>query len=244
MRFCDRCNAVVGWFASYCDVCGERVGSGAVAADKSPAPAENTEVEKELFTAHIRVLHRFKEQVARIQKDARRTERTLDDLESRKSGLDVHRTLLGLSERVIDLEHEWEDIQRSYNAQSEALEEDFAERLALLESDIELAPDHQEAVDGELRELLNGLEQSEEKLREMGRRIQLAEARHKSRVFGVRTGPKGTLWLGVLAFALAAGGAAYGVLVAELPPRDLALALLPAWLGICILFLNARAKLG
>lgn len=246
VRFCDQCNSVVGWYAEICEECGGRIGGGngkATAVAAAPAaPAAPAVVEKDLFKAHLRLIHRFKEQATHLGRAADRAEAALEDLAGKSPTPETRRSLLGFSERLLELEQEWEDLQRNYNTQSESIEEEFLDRIPDLEADIELSHEHQNAIESEVRSFLELLETLDRRQREIGRKLDVAIARHRSRVFGLSTSPRGTIVLGVLALAFAAAGAAHGILVSGLPPRELAIALIPAWAGICALFLNARAK--
>jgi hypothetical protein len=242
VRFCNQCNAVVGWYAEFCDSCGGSVGEEKPKTAPAPPAIDIPSIEKELFKAHLRLIHRFKEQAVRLGRSVERIEASLQELRGRRRNPENKRALLGLSERLLGKEQEWEDIQRAYNTQSEGVEEEYLERIDQLEADIEMSPEHQAALEREGVSLHGILEALEQRIRDTGRLLDVVTARYQSRVLGLSTGPRGTLTLGILCFVLAAAGAAWGIVIAQLPPRDLGLALLPAWVGLCALFLNARAK--
>ena len=73
-RFCNACNAVVGWYAIHCDLCGNRI--DAEPADPSPSSANVAQMvrssESDLFTSQMRLLHRFAEESSRLQKGVSR----------------------------------------------------------------------------------------------------------------------------------------------------------------------------
>lgn len=241
VRFCDGCNAVVGWYAIHCESCGIRL-KGRDGGDEDGARLDPDSLGGQLFKAHLRLIHRSRERAERLNKSVDRWTARVADLEARLPKASARAGLDQAGERLLDLEEEWGEIQRAFNRQSEVIEEDFNERQSEMEVDIELGPEHQAAVEEEVSALLELLEGSQESLVEAGRRLDLARARAKSGILGLGSSARGTLVLGVIALFLSLGGVSYGLFLARIPPLQLALSVGPAWLGLCLLFLNARAK--
>ncbi|MAG57021.1 MAG: hypothetical protein CMJ83_12065 [Planctomycetes bacterium] len=234
---------MIGWYAAFCDECGMKVGE-ASAEGRAPDPTsrEVNSVEKDLYKAHLRLIHRSIERTAKVKKECDRITRALTGCEANPRLPDNVKKVLGLSERLLDLEQDWEDLQHGYNRESESIEEEFLGRIDELEADLELSPHHQEAIDTEVTTLTRSLEESEESLRETGRFLDVVRSRQKSGVLGSGLGGASATVIGLIALLMAAGGAAYGILVARLPARELAGALVPAWIGICLVILSSRGR--
>jgi hypothetical protein len=240
-RFCDSCNAVIGWYASYCDECGMRLGETVTESAPTGAPAERTSpsLERDLFQAHLRLIHRFREQSENLKKECRRVERVIKTVEVDPKRPENVRKLVGMAERLLDLEHDWEDLQHQYNRQSESLEEDFLARGSELSADLELAPEHQLAVEEEVRLFAVSLEEAETDLRETGRFLDVVRGRQTSRVLGIG-GTKGTTLVFCVALAFTLGGGAHGVFRLGIDPVDMAVVLGPAVVGLIVLYWHAR----
>jgi len=242
-RFCDACNAVIGWFAAYCDECGARVGEARLRGQSPDSSIrEVSSIEKDLYQAHIRLVHRHIESADTIKKECDKITRSLKAIEGHPQKIENVKKCLVLTERLIDLEQDWEELQHRYNRHSEGVEEEFLSRIDELEADLELSPGHQEAVEAEVSRFMSTLEEGEESLRETGRFLDIVRARQKSGVLGLWGGSGGIVSAGLLALLLASGGAAYGLVWAQLPVWDLAAALVPAWVGICLLLVQARSQ--
>ena len=222
VRFCDGCNSVISWHADVCEECGANADTQ---PEGSSAIRSSNEVEKDLFRAHLRLLHRAKADVEMLGKEIAPLERKLKVLGAKPKQA-ATAEVTKLADRVLELEQVWEEIQRTYNRQAESVEEDFVERTAELEADLELTVDHQEAVDTEVLALHRGLEKEDARLRELGQGIQRLEAQRRSGVLGFSLqrpgGRAGLAILGMLLFGL---GAYLGTTRFGLSPAALALIL-------------------
>lgn len=208
-RFCNSCSAVIGWYATFCEECGMKASGEPAEAVRSQA-VDSTPAQKDLFRAHMRVIHRHKEQLSDLQKKQRRIGQRVQRLDRQPDG-GTSGELVDLSDEVVQLEQDWEDIQRSYNRQSENIEEDFLQRIDELEADLELAPDQQYAIEQEIRAFVEGLEKSEEEIRETARLLDILRAKGRRGGVALPGGGIRAAVLGLLALALLACGAVAGV---------------------------------
>lgn len=232
VRFCDNCNAVIGWYSTFCEECGLKLGESDGAPKLGVPEAES--VERDLFRAHMRLLHRHREQTAILERNLAKSTKLLTKLESGRDP-EAQKSILLLSEKLLDFEQDWEDVQHTYNRQSESIEEEFLARIDELEADLELDPEHQEAVDTELGHLMEALEKFEESLRNFGRRLDVVKDRQSSRILSLGAGTGGRLLLFLLAMGLPAAGLAWGIVMGGLDPRNLAIAAAPCVLAIAVL---------
>lgn len=239
VRFCGHCNAVVGWYATFCSDCGLSLAGARGTAKPNSDPGKR---EKEYFRAQMRICHRAREEALHLHDEIRRQGERVANLEGQRVTTQLRQEVLVCSERLLDLEQEWEDVQRRFNASTENLEEALSSEVADLASHVNLPEELQEAIREEGHALETTLTEAEEDLRRVRRERDLLQARCKNSWSGFATGSTATLWLGIGALICAALGACWGVLVADLEPQPLVLSLLPAWLGLIALFLNARAK--
>lgn len=243
VRFCDSCNAVIGWYASYCEECGLAVAEED-RGDAQGSEDQVTQVQRDLYKAHVRLAHRFHERAAHLNKQVVWLRKAVDREEGRPGSSESEQRLLLLAEKLLDLEEEWEEVQRAYNKGSETIEEEFLERIDELEADLELPPDLQHAVNEEVVGLVRLMEEIEKLINEIGRRIELFRQRaRKGGLFGVRVG-SGRAWAVVTVFAFLcwAGGGAYALLGSQ-PPQVLAYVMLASsGLGLCALAAFSRPR--
>lgn len=244
-RFCNACNAVVGWYATFCDGCGMRVqerGSEPTAESVSPAVRETSSVEQDLYRAHLRLIHKSRERSESLKKGCKRIVGAIKQVERDPRSAESVRKAIGLSERLIDLADEWEEVQHHYNRQSEGIEEDFLARIDDLEADLELAPHHQVAIEEEVGLFMRSLEEGAEEIRETGRFLDVVRSRQNSGLLAFGGGSRATLTVGFLCLLMALGGAAYGFWVEGLKPEVLAGTAGPGIFGAIVLFLHARSR--
>ena len=240
-RFCDSCSAVIGWYATYCEECGMRVGDDpadmAGPVTTTAVRAEVSPVQQDLFTAHMRVIHRHRERVATMKKALQKVRKRVQKSDTQPTA-DTPRELIALSDRVLELEQEWEDIQRSYNRQSENIEEDFLDRIQELEADIELPPEHQEAIQEEIRALVTSLESSEEETRELARHLDILRGRQMRGTLGSALPSAQVRMWALLGFFLAMGGFLLGVAVFQLSPALAGAVAGPGILGVLVMVIG------
>lgn len=244
-RFCDSCNSVIGWYATFCDACGMRIGDTGGASEGAPPSGDSREaasVEQDLYRAHLRLVHSSRESVEKIKKECVRITRSLKEIESHPRDPENRRKLIGLAERLVDLETRWDDLQHGYNRKSEGIEEEFLSKIDELEADIELSPHHQEAIEEEVGRFMRSLEEAAEEMRETGRFLDVVQARQNSGLLGFGGGGAATLIAGAVAAVLAAGGTVWGLVAEGLDPVALAKVVGPAWLALIVLFVHARSR--
>lgn len=244
-RFCDSCNAVIGWYATFCDDCGMRVGAaegGPAAQPVAVGVKEASSAEQDLYRAHLRLIHRSREQAERLRKDCDRIGKALNELEARPKAEESRNKTIALSERLLDLEEDWEELQHHYNRQSEGIEEDFLSRIDELEADLELVPHHQEAIEEELGRMMEALEEGAEQLKQTGRVLEIIRARQNSGLLAFGGTRSATAAVGAITLLLGLGGAAYGLLIQDRSAAELAPVVGPALLGLVVLFLHVRAR--
>ena len=244
-RFCNGCNAVVGWYATFCDGCGMRVqdrGGDPTVQSGSPAVRETSSIEQDLYRAHLRLIHKSRERSESLKKGCQRIVGAVKQLERDPRTEDSVRKAIGLSERLIDMADEWEEVQHHYNRQSEGIEEDFLARIDDLEADLELAPHHQVAIEEEVGSFMRSLEVGAEEIRETGRFLEVVRSRQNSRLLAFGGSRGATLTVGFLCICMGLGGAAYGFWVEGLELETLAGTAGPAILGAIVVFLHARAR--
>lgn len=239
VRFCGHCNAVVSWYATYCAECG--LSLTAEHARKGPPATVEGRV-REYFRGQMRLLHRAREETMRLVEHIQQQAGRVAALEGRKSSEETRRELLLCGERIMDLEQEWDEIQRRFNGATEALEEGFSTEVAEVDGTMDLPLENIEALQAEGASLDQDLSNAEERICVVRRQRDVVHARHKNAWAGLATGARGTVILASAVFVAAACGAVYGIGFAALEPQALVLSLLPAWLGMMLLFLNARAK--
>jgi hypothetical protein len=196
----------------------------------------------EYFKAQMRICHRAREHTARLIEQTEALERRLSAIEGKKASADTRRDLLVASERLLDLEADWEDIQRRFNGATESLEEVFSCEVLEAEAAFAMPAKFENALREEAEALQTDLQQAEDSIVTVRRHQGVVHARHKNAVGGLATGARGTLVLGITALVAAGLGAAGGILFGGVDPTALVFSLLPAWLGLLVLFLNARAK--
>jgi chromosome segregation ATPase len=184
--------------------------------------------ESDLFTAQMRLLHRFAAESATLEKAVARHGRKVKNAAESASDSESHPFLVQCAAQVCELEQEWEELQESYNRQSESVEEEFLARIADLESDLELPPELQTALEAEAESFLGTLERIHEALTDLGSAVDLAISRSSSRFLNLRAGssmsPRAQVSILLVSLALGAilgrisGVSLAGILLTLTPP--------------------------
>ncbi len=265
VRFCTTCNAVVGWFAMFCEQCGARqqaaealavaqAGARGTArpvaaqvavepAEISPPPEART-LARDLFRGQLRLIHRHRQQAEDLEGEVGSLGRDVARLDKLTSGTERRLQLDRLSERVLACEHRWEECQRAYNRESEDIEESFRENMESAEIDAYLTPEEQAAVETEYSNLTTKLDALDAAMRAAGTELAQARSRYESRYFGLPATSHTAAYVS-LGLALL-GVAATGLLVRDraegLRIPDLLVCLTPATAGILVLFALARLR--
>ena len=239
-RFCNSCNAVIGWYATFCQECGSRVGETGDAVGDSMR--EKEAVEQDLFKAHLRLVHGARERSEKLKQECARVVRSLKEVEASPKEPASVRKVIALSERLLDLSADWEDVQHGYNRQSETIEEEFLARSDDLEADLELTPNHQDALGEEVDRFTQSLGDVAEELRETGRFLDVIRGRQESGLLAFGNSRKASNLLVALTLSLAAGGIAYGWLGEQMDPQRLALVAGPALVGLIVMIVHAKGR--
>lgn len=241
VRFCDACDAVIPWRSKVCPECGEKTRRKAQPSTPAPEAPLQTDEER-LYASQLDLARRTAEDLRALVTKIASVEREISRLEAAPRRKETGKELRNSAALLVDLEEGWSEIQRRYNRQSESIEEEFLEKISAGAVDLELSADRSRELEQAVGSLYDELSGAERRLRETGEWLDLVMARHRSGVLGVGTGARGTTILGILAFALALGGAAWGAFGVGIATLDLALVVGPAWIGLVLLFVNSRAK--
>lgn len=270
VRICDGCGAVVGWFARFCEECGTPQapkaeptfaaesgggapgalatgGAAAAVAAAATAVAEDGAVvdvrtaARELFRAQLRLMHRTSEQAEALVADIRGIRADCGRRRRRGSAADRREATARLSERLMSAEAAWDELQRVYNRESEAAEEEWQANAEGAQIDAYLTPAEEEAVAGEFAALQRRFEIAETELREAGRDVALARKEAHSRIFGLSAASPGVF----LGFGAAAVGLCGVSFAAALEGRDAASAiavLSPAAVAVALMAMLAARR--
>ncbi|MCB9833625.1 MAG: hypothetical protein H6807_14240 [Planctomycetes bacterium] len=212
MRQCTGCGETVGITANFCEFCGQRMDAVAVAAKAArPLPPLDDDMPEydsgrylaefdardaarlshEYFEAHVQLLKGHRKRLKTLA-------RALDDHEQRlnsfgRGPIGKQRTgeIQGILEAVEALGDEWEDLQLAYNRESEALDEDFQDRFAEVELDVELPEDLQETMGRELEVMTRSFDRIGERIATLGTLGNAMIARAEGRYFGSESGTGG-----------------------------------------------------
>ncbi len=157
----------------------------------------------EMFNRHLELLKDYRKRL-------RQLERHTDDIERRLAARTGEPHSLERSERIqSDLEaleaigDQWEELQLSYNQESEALDEEFLDRFAELELDVDLPEDLRNRIDKELTVMNQMLDRTSERLTSLGALGNGLLARAAGKwVGGEATKGGGGTW-GILAWSVA-----------------------------------------
>ncbi len=180
---CPSCQAAVSDSARFCEACGGRLvgleSPDSLPADETPIAdathhaaefdaTEGQRLARQMLSAHL-------ELIATTTKEARSLERGVEKSADGLSRLtreapNPSRTsrLESLVEGLEGIGDDWEDLQRSHNDKLEALDEDFLDRFAEIDLDVELPPKSQEKFDSHMNELLTLLDTLQEQIAELG----------------------------------------------------------------------------
>jgi len=252
VTLCGTCGGVVGWFATFCEACGARVRrSEAAGADATPAVAREGAADapvfdvrlaaKDLFRAQMRLMHRTAEQAERLLADAREARGDLAAARRAPRSDERRVRLQRVSERLMDAEAAWEELQRTFNRESEASEEDWRTFSEGAQVDAYLSPAEEEAVATEFAALQLKFEAAEAEVREAGRDLAVARREAESRLFG-RPAASGGVFVACAVLAGAALATSAYRIYGALPPREATIAFVPAVCGALLFALLALRR--
>ena len=188
---CPQCGEKVGPKARFCECCGHRL-KGAPPAPRAPAAAagesqalpeevdttqgylnefdarEAAQLSHEYFERHIEILASYRKRLKSMVKGLDRRERHLVELSEGELTEARHREIQKALESLEELGDEWEDLQLSYNQDSEVLDEEFQERFAEMEIDVELPEDLQERMNRELEVMMGAFDKVGQRIATVG----------------------------------------------------------------------------
>jgi hypothetical protein len=168
------------------------------------APAADARaVARELFQAQLRLIHRHREGVEALLKDATTMSRAVAAAR-RTPGRHGRTEIDRISQSLFDAEERWGSLQSVYNKESEALEEESREHMEAADFDAYLAPDETAKVENEFAVLRDQFEAVDSTLRDVGRAVALARQEGGSRYFGGVGGGGGRLILVLVSVAAVA----------------------------------------
>jgi hypothetical protein len=224
VKVCPECHAVVQARARFCEACGHRLEAPAPAAEAIAAePASERQrvaghveayesratqsLVRELYKRHVSLIRtterRTGELATEIDRVGGELQREADNAPSAERSV----TIQALLEELEEVGDRGDEIQHEFNNQSESLDEEFLDRAAELEVDVELPPELREGIQAELARLREEMaaleariavvgEQGQRLLREpQGRWFSLGRQRQGARAGWVLTaGLAGTAW--------------------------------------------------
>ena len=195
-RECPRCQARVGARAAFCDQCGSPVAtpatavaaatmpSTASAARPSALPDEDDDrtaaflaefdsrpeqkLAHELFEAHLELLRNYRKRTKELAHEIDRTEQELGKQTAAPISAARTQAIQAVLESLERLGDRWEDLQLSYNRDSEGLEEEYLDRFAELELDVELPEELEGKMVREVEVVSRTLDRLEERIRSLG----------------------------------------------------------------------------
>ncbi len=180
---CGGCGSPVSKKAKFCESCGYNLKKSPPKKSTPPAriaepepvdttagyldefeSRESAQLSHEYFERHIEILSSYRKRLKQLAKGLDRQENHLAELadaaftEARTR--DIQKTL----EAIEAVGDEWEDLQLAYNADSEVLDEEFQERFAEMEMDVELPEDLQTKMGRELDVMMRSFDRIDERI--------------------------------------------------------------------------------
>ena len=240
LRFCDHCDAVIRKRAAFCDECGLALGDGSATGrrvDRLPdSPAT------EFFRAHMRLLHASRDEASKLDDAVSRLRRDLAKAD-KALGPGARRRALALSERVLSLEEEWDELQHRYNRRSEGIEEQMLLKAPDNEGSLDIPEELHVALDAEVQAFLRDLESAEAGVRDLERRVDHLVRRHARGVFDMpAAGWRAYLAILSISLVLMGLGLAAALAMLALEPGDAVLILAPPSVAVLLLLYATRPR--
>jgi hypothetical protein len=240
LRFCDHCDAVIRRRAAFCDECGLAMDDGAVGRPRVERLPDTPATE--FFRAHMRLLHASRDEASKLDDAVSRVRRDFAKAE-KALGSGARRRALALSERVLSLEEEWDELQHRYNRRSEGIEEQMLLKAPDSEGSLDIPDELHVALDAEVQAFLRDLESTEAGVRDLERRVDHLVRRHARGPLDMPAAGW-RAYLAILAISLSLMGlgiwAALGILGLE--PSRAALVLVPPLMAVLILLYATRPR--
>lgn len=256
-RPCSSCGNFVRRTARFCDSCGARQVAadevqrpGAVAPPpvtvSSTAVAEYDDratqrLARELYNSHIELIKKTMTSVAELEREVVACEEELRGAAvMRFSPARTARLHQGM-EKLETLGDRWEEIQNEYNRAGEELDEEFVDRSAELEIDIDMPPEKKERIQAALEEMMQSFGDLESRIRRLGHSATDWIGNPSGRWFEGKTGgTPGWLIIGVFgATSLVVIGSLHQ---ASLTAAQWAVALGAPWGAVLLIFAWSRLR--
>lgn len=222
-------------------VAADGAGVAVMAAAADEPVAEARTAARELFRAQLRLMHRTSEQAEVLAADIRTVRADTASARRGPSGAARRERLAALSERLMASEAAWDEIQRVYNRESEASEEEWQAVAEGAQVDAYLTPAEEDAIGLEFSALHRRFETAENELREAGREVARARKEAHSTIFGIEVSSRPAL-LATLVAAVGLFAVSVGVTVERLGAMDAAAALTPALVGLLAMSVLAAKR--
>lgn len=173
VKFCPSCNSAVNAHAVFCEYCGSRLGGFASKKDSVPKPEPAPEPDAttkhrqafdsrasqklahRLHREHVALAREFRSRAAAMLEEATGYGDAIAELEMEAVGPERTRRVQGVLEELERVGDSWEDLQFEYNKRSEELDDEFSDRRAELEVDVDLPPQMQNEIVEEVSELVS-----------------------------------------------------------------------------------------
>jgi hypothetical protein len=153
-----------------------------------------------MLSAHLDLITQTTKRARELERDFDTAAKALSRLVERPPNPERTAELEELVEKLESYADNWEDLQRSHNDSLEGLDEDFLDRFAEIELDVELPPKQQEQFDTRMNDLLSLLDRLEVQISEQGALAMRELSRAGSR-FGSMAERAGAGWFFFLLFA-------------------------------------------
>lgn len=187
-RSCPECGAQVAASARFCEHCGFRLEAASAPRTSAPVvttpepepvdPAvyarefearESQQLATELYEAHAQLLRQYRKLAKALSADVDKIEQRLGQLASAPVTSERTEALQAVLEDLEGCGDRWEELQLDYNRSSEELDEDYADRCAEIEVDIELPEDLQTAMTREMTVTTATFDRIGERVQSLGR---------------------------------------------------------------------------
>lgn len=185
-RPCLGCGESVAASARFCEYCGQRLEEARGEAT-TPAPAhvpapetdatawaeefdarESQKLARDLYEAHARLLKDYRKRVKKLSQDVDGCEQTLGGLASAAVTQARTDSIQSVLETLETCGDRWEELQLDYNRASEELDEEYTDRCAEIEVDIELPDELQTAMSREMKVTAGAFDRLGERIHTLG----------------------------------------------------------------------------
>ncbi|MFT7619310.1 MAG: Asp-tRNA(Asn)/Glu-tRNA(Gln) amidotransferase C subunit [Planctomycetota bacterium] len=197
-KFCGNCGESVTRKAKFCESCGTPLAKGGGDAPSQPnqpkaakpvpqtlqiqpeeidttagyldefESRESAQLSHEYFERHVEILSSYRKRLKAMAKELDRQEKHLASLAEKGFTEERTKELQSTLEHIENLGDQWEDLQNSYNQDSEVLDEEFQERFAEMEIDVELPEDIQTKMGRELDVMMRSFDRVGERINIVG----------------------------------------------------------------------------